>query len=81
MLNDLTPKQDELGFDLEPDVINDYVCVLEEFGVEYDPETQVYKQEGMFGKQLDKEDLAKLSPLLKETKFVKLLEYTSKNNQ
>ena len=81
MLNDLTPKQDELGFDLEPDVINDYVGVLEEFGVEYDPETQVYKQEGMFGKQLDKEDLAKLSPLLKETKFVKLLEYTSKNNQ
>lgn len=81
MLNDLTPKQDELGFDLEPDVINDYVGVLEEFGVEYDPETQVYKQKGMFGKQLDKEDLAKLSPLLKETKFVKLLEYTSKNNQ
>jgi len=80
MLNDLTPKQDELGFDLEPDVINDYVGVLEEFGVEYDPETQVYKQKGMFGKQLDKEDLAKLSPLLKETKFVKLLEYTSKNN-
>ena len=81
LMNDLIPEQNELGFDLEPDVINDYVGVLKEFGVEYDPETQVYKQEGMFGKQLDKEDLAKLSPLLKETKFVKLLEYTSKNNQ
>jgi len=81
LLNDIKGEKEELGFDLEPDVINDYVGVLKEFGVEYDPETQVYKQEGMFGKQLNKEDLAKLSPLLKETKFIKLLEYTSKNNQ
>ena len=81
LINNLIPQQDELGFDLDPDVINDYVGVLKEFGVEYDPETDTYKQDGMFGKQLDKEDLAKLSPLLKETKFIKLLEYTSKNNQ
>lgn len=83
LLNNLTPEQDELGFDLEPDVINDYVGVLEEFGVEYDPETQIYKRKGKFGfgKQLSKEELAELSPLLEETKFIKLLEYTSKNNQ
>lgn len=83
LINNLESEEEKLGFDLDPDVINDYVGVLEEFGVEYDPETNIYKRKGKFGfgKQLSKEELAELSPLLEETKFIKLLEFTSKNNQ
>jgi hypothetical protein len=83
LLNDIEGNEEELDFDFQQKDVTDFVGVLDEFGVDYDPETNIYKRKGKFGfgKQLTKEELAELSPLLKETKFIKLLEYTSKNNQ
>ena len=78
LIDDLIPKEDELGFDMTDDIATDYVNLLDTFGVEFDPKTGIYKTKGTFGRELDSEDLDKLTPMLKETKFIKMLEYTSK---
>ena len=87
LLRDLNKEEDqeELGFSLDGNVLSDFVDVLDQFGVSYDHENPgVYTSKGFMGygkKQLTSEDLEQLKPLLGQTEFVQLLEYTSKQGQ
>jgi hypothetical protein len=87
LLRDLNKEEDKekLGFSLDGNVLSDFVDVLDQFGVSYDHENPgVYTSKGFMGygkKQLTSEDLEQLKPLLGQTEFVQLLEYTSKQAQ